>query len=210
MVFAAVCVVLGVAGHASMSAAPVPWWAPAGAFAALAVLAWAAARRERGLPGITVPLVVAQFSLHGLFGWAERFGPAPGVTLDQAMPTEHAQLSGARHAEVMGSAAHGGALLLPGHTSPGMLLGHLAAGVGSAWWLRRGERALFALLGLLASWASTLVALLRAWLRWGKLPFPRPRPVRRRPVRAVARWFCRPVTRRGPPVAAAVRPIALL
>ncbi|HSA53514.1 MAG TPA: hypothetical protein VLH10_25810, partial [Yinghuangia sp.] len=50
--FAAVCVLLALVGHAFMSDTPVPEWAAFAAFAALTAVAWAAAARERGLVAI--------------------------------------------------------------------------------------------------------------------------------------------------------------
>jgi hypothetical protein len=89
---------------------------------------------------------------------------------------------------------------VPSHGGAGMLLAHLAAGLGSAVWLWRGEKALFGLLWLLGCRAASAAALIRAWLRWGELPFPRLVTVRPRPSRVVSLWACRPQSRRGPPL----------
>lgn len=129
---------------------------------------------------------------------------------DHLFPTGHGGGHGAHAAGGLDAAsamAHGAgptdpvlSLLVPAHGGAGMLLAHFAAGLGSAVWLWRGERALFALLHLLASRAASVTALIRAWLRWGDVPFPRLVPVRPRPSRVVALCDCRPQSRRGPPL----------
>ncbi|WTW93047.1 hypothetical protein OG216_06500 [Streptomycetaceae bacterium NBC_01309] len=120
------------------------------------------------------------------FGTAGGFGPG----------------SGAAHDMGAAAAAHGShaASILPTHGGVGMLLAHLAAGLGSALWLWRGDKALFDLLRLLASRTRCLGALLRAWLRWGEPAFPQVPFVRPRPAFATARRHLRPLSRRGPPL----------
>lgn len=244
--FAAVCVALALAGHAFVSDGPVQWWAPPSALAMLTAAAWAAGGRERGLPGICVSLVGAQFVLHSLFGWAQHPHAHHELTPDQIerqwlsllLCDEHALLApehghsaarllagmgldpalatrppghvvgsggtGAAHDAVAASGSSGAhtatEMLFPGHMSSGMLLAHLVAGVGSAVWLWRGERAVFDLLRLSAARAASLAGLIRAWLRWGEPSFPLVAPLRPVPAPVVAPWVCRPLTRRGPPV----------
>ncbi|MGW0662785.1 hypothetical protein [Streptodolium elevatio] len=110
--------------------------------------------------------------------------------------------SGAAHDISTAAAAHGShaASVLPTHGGAGMLLAHLAAGIGSALWLWRGDRALFDLFHLLASRTRCLGALIRAWLRWGEPAFPQVPCVRPRTARAPARPLFRPLSRRGPPL----------
>ncbi|GAA4965257.1 hypothetical protein GCM10023205_31980 [Yinghuangia aomiensis] len=81
--FAAVCVTLALTGHVMASGTPVAWWAPAGAGLVLAVVAWAAAGRERGIAAIGTGLLLAQAALHTLFMWAQRAPAGVSLTSDQ-------------------------------------------------------------------------------------------------------------------------------
>jgi len=82
--FAAICVLLALIGHMSMSDAPIPWWAPTVAFGVLAGAAWAAAARERGLIAIGTGVLIAQGALHSLFTVTASITPAAGgPTSDQ-------------------------------------------------------------------------------------------------------------------------------
>ncbi|MEU5300922.1 hypothetical protein ACH4YO_15390 [Streptomyces noursei] len=91
------------------------------------------------------------------------------------------------------------------HAGIGMLAAHLLAGLVCAWWLHRGERALFALLAAMAAAADrSLYRLLRLLLAGVTVPVAHvgPRRVRRRaaasqPHPAVVRHA---VIRRGPPL----------
>ncbi|WP_030802106.1 hypothetical protein [Streptomyces sp. NRRL S-337] len=94
------------------------------------------------------------------------------------------------------------------HMGFGMLAAHLLAGLMCAWWLHRGERALFALLAALAAAANrslpSLHRLLRLFVAGLAVPVPAggPRPSRRpiasrQPHLAVVRHA---VVRRGPPL----------
>ncbi|MER0242463.1 hypothetical protein AAHZ94_10595, partial [Streptomyces sp. HSW2009] len=70
-VFAAVCVLLAAAGHAVMSATPIPLWALGVALAGTGGAAWCAGGRERG-PVLIMSLTVgAQLALHTLFSAAQ-------------------------------------------------------------------------------------------------------------------------------------------
>jgi hypothetical protein len=68
-VFAAVCVALSAAGHAFMTAEPLPWWTFAAGFAGVFAVACAAAGRERSWAGIGVLLAAGQVALHTLFSF---------------------------------------------------------------------------------------------------------------------------------------------
>ncbi|MFT2015237.1 hypothetical protein ACMA1D_05225 [Streptomyces sp. 796.1] len=70
-VFAAVCVLLAAAGHAVMSATPIPLWALGLALAGTGGAAWCAGGRERG-PVLIMSLTVgAQLALHTFFSAAQ-------------------------------------------------------------------------------------------------------------------------------------------
>lgn len=77
-VFAAVCVLLAAAGHAVMSATPIPLWAIGVALLGTGGAAWCAAGRERG-PLLIMSLTVgAQTALHTLFSVAQTGAGAHG------------------------------------------------------------------------------------------------------------------------------------
>jgi len=116
VVFATVCVGLAVTGHMMISQAPVPPMAAAGGLAGVTVAGLALAGTERSLATILVGLLGGQFMLHALFTAAQE-----GQHLAHGHPM---------------SASSGGAA---------MTFVHVAAAVVSAWWLRRGERAVWAL-----------------------------------------------------------------
>ncbi|MGI8334248.1 hypothetical protein ACRYCC_30200 [Actinomadura scrupuli] len=180
-VFAAVCVSLAIAGHATVSHAAVGPWALGFGFAAVLAVAWVLTGTERSLVTILGGLLGGQFALHVLFAAAQPGAPA----------MDH---SGSRP-DLM-AAEHGG--------GTAMTLAHIGAAVVSAWWLRRGERAVWVLARRTAALtAASLLGLL------GLLCLLDPPPVRAA-TRAVshARALARPrmaalrycVVRRGPPL----------
>ncbi|MEY9909020.1 hypothetical protein ABIA35_005254 [Catenulispora sp. MAP12-49] len=176
-VFAAVCTLLAVAAHRLMSGTGIP--VAAQVFGAVAVFCFAriaAALGERGLGSIALLVGGSQIGLHLLFHAVQ----APTMS---AMPGM-GQISG---------------------NSSGMTIAHILAAATAAWWLRRGEAALFAAVErarvvLGASWRMV------AWWAMGT------RPIRSAPpaVPAFGPEVCRPaaarallftVIRRGPPPA---------
>jgi hypothetical protein len=141
--FAAVCVGLSASGHASMG--PVPS-ARAVFIAVVAVFffARACAGRERGLAAIATVMVGAQAFLHVWFVANEpSVAGVPLCTPVTTMP------------EMCPDGASGMAPM--GHVTMGMILAHVVAGVTSAWWLRRGEVAAFALVRWITALALELV-----------------------------------------------------
>ncbi|WP_436789769.1 hypothetical protein [Yinghuangia sp. YIM S10712] len=246
--FAAVCVLLALVGHAFMSDTPVPEWAAFAAFAALTAVAWAAAARERGLVAISAGVLTTQAALHTLFALTRPGASGHGLTREQieaqwlrlllcnedGIPADAGpQWSAAslldrmgldpalarqpppvRHAhempdgEVMSAmAAHPGhgseAVLL--HGGVGMLVMHAFAAFGCALWLRRGEKALFYLLRLLAARTSFVLALVRLWTGgYGVPPAARHARAPHRRPKATPRWAFRPLSRRGPPAHVAI------
>ncbi|UCM86735.1 hypothetical protein [Streptomyces marincola] len=153
---------LAVSGHMVMSGpAPSPW-AAAAAFLAVLVAAAAFTGRERGRAAVILAALAAQALLHGAFSAFSASaassaavpgaphgdgsaGPPAGRVLCHAPPAAQdpacAAVDGAAHA-------------LPAQT-PGMIGAHLVVALLSAWWLWRGERAVFALL----RWAALRVLL---------------------------------------------------
>ncbi|WP_370365888.1 hypothetical protein [Catenulispora sp. GP43] len=176
-VFAAVCTLLAVAAHRLMSATAIPVAAQAlGAVAVFCFARIAAAPGERGLGSIALLVGGSQIGLHLLFHAVQ----AP------TMPA----MSGV--GDMSG-------------TSSGMTIAHVLAAACAAWWLRRGEAALFAAVErarvvLGASWRML------AWWALGMRPIRSAPPTlpavgrdARRPVTARALLFT--VIRRGPPPA---------
>ncbi|MDN3351832.1 hypothetical protein [Actinomadura sp. DC4] len=167
VVFATVCVGLAITGHMMISGAPVPPLAAAGGLLGLTVMGAALAGTERSLATILGGLLGGQFMLHALFTAAQQ-----GQHLTHGSPM---------------SPSSGGAA---------MTFVHVAAAIVSAWWLRRGERAVW---GLAKRVAAGLV-------RRVVLPSPSRVPAPPSPVAATAgvlsprKAFLRHVVvRRGPP-----------
>jgi hypothetical protein len=115
VVFATVCVALATIGHVMASGAGVPPLAAVAGLAALTALAAVLAGTERSLATIFGGLLAGQFMLHVLFAAAQ-----------------HGQNLG--HGHPMAPSSGGG-----------MTLAHVLAAAVSAWWLRRGERAVWGL-----------------------------------------------------------------
>jgi hypothetical protein len=169
VVFATVCVGLAITGHVMASRAPVPPVAAAVGFAALTVTGAILGGTERSLATILIGLLGGQFLLHALFAAAQ----------------------GSPHM------MHGH-LMAPSSGGTTMTVAHVAAAVVSAWWLRRGERAVW---NLARRVATALIRPARALL---SAPRPLTAAPRVRSVAAVApvcgTTFLRHVViRRGPP-----------
>jgi hypothetical protein len=139
--FTAVCLGLSVAAHRAMSQAAIPPWAIVLGGIGVYAPARLGSRRERGLLEITLLMGVLQIALHLLFAYAQdqaasaaqlSMPPMPGM----AMP---------RGTSMPGA---GGGMRM----SSGMLLGHVLAAAVCAWWLRRGEAAVHAVVRGAAHW----------------------------------------------------------
>ncbi|PSK99945.1 hypothetical protein CLV63_10272 [Murinocardiopsis flavida] len=177
-VFATACVGVSAGGHAAMSDHALPWAGPLIGFALVFACARAAAGRERGLGAISAWMLWGQLALHLLFSYLQSTHTGP-----------------AQH----GTAAPDAAAAADQASGPGMFAAHVLAALVSAWWLRRGEAALFTLLRLIA--ALLLTFLLVPQCR----PVHRsPRPLRRRPDRnggrRASRYLRHTVVLRGPPL----------
>jgi hypothetical protein len=116
VVFATVCVALATTGHVMASGAGVPPLAAMAGLGALTALAAVLAGRERSLATIFGGLLAGQFMLHVLFEAAQ-----------------HGQNLGHGHP------------VTPSSSGATMTLAHVLAAAVSAWWLRRGERAVWRL-----------------------------------------------------------------
>lgn len=116
VVFATVCVALAVTGHMMASHATVSPVAATVGLAVMTVVGMALAGTERSLSTIFGGLLGGQFVLHSLFSAAE-----------------HGQ-----------HLAHGHTMA-PSTAGWTMTFAHVTAAAVSAWWLRRGERAVWRL-----------------------------------------------------------------
>ncbi|TPQ17167.1 hypothetical protein [Streptomyces sporangiiformans] len=211
--FTAVVVTLSVASHVLLSRVPLPLTTVAAIAAAVFVIAYALAGRERGfgrIAGLLIPLELAADTLfttgqHACYGRAGGpvAGPLRSVGFDVlcgggevGTPLARVTGDGHRAADLLAQADPAAAWLLLG--------AHVGVGLLAAAWLRRGERALAQLLAAVA--ASTFRPLLLA-VATVTAPLP---PVRRlpRPTRRVAAtrtrlFFVHSLGRRGPPCSAA-------
>ncbi|QXJ23265.1 MFS transporter [Actinomadura graeca] len=175
VVFATVCVTLAATGHALASRDTVPAWAVLAGFGTVLAVTFVLAGHERSLATIAGGLLGGQFALHTLFASATdpMLHHAPG-------------------------ASHGGAVQGSGTA---MTLAHIAAALLSALWLRRGERAAWALARRLAAAAERplrLLAVLFSVTPDG--PAPQVPAVRAADeVTGAGRVLRHQVVRRGPP-----------
>lgn len=206
-VFAAVCTLLAVAAHRVMSATGIPLVAEVfGAAAVFCFARIASSLGERGLAAIGLLVGGSQIGLHLLFQATEasaRPTSAPVSTAPSMLGM--GDMPGMAGAGIGGGPGVASVPSLLG-TTTGMTIAHILAAAVAAWWLRRGEAALFdaadrarAVLG--ASWR-----MLTCWAA-GTQPLrtaPPPVPAAVLDVRcpALARVLLFAVIRRGPPPAA--------
>ncbi|SEK68779.1 hypothetical protein [Streptacidiphilus jiangxiensis] len=229
--FATVCVLVSALGHVCAGGGPVPVPTLIVGLVLVALPAAALAGRERGLPAIAGGLAVGELGLHTLFhltvpagstGMAGMPGMAAGST-DPIARLAASLLCGPLPANTSawqivsdaGLDPHrylaaapmptGSSLWAALGLTPAMLVGHLLAALVAGWWLRRGEAALFRLLGLalepLRVLVRQLVGLLTAVLG-ADAEASRPRVPRRsdEPWRLPGRTHLRhQLVRRGPP-----------
>jgi hypothetical protein len=196
-VFAVVCIAVSALGHTMVSPASIPLHALFPAWVVVFTAARCAAGRERGFGAVAALMLAAQGALHLWFAATTHAIAAHPATTCMSMPGMPPVMSMPASCPVGSEAA-----LPPWAMSAAMLAAHLAAALAGAWWLHRGEAALYALGRMLAIRTAhlwTLLLLLRA-------PAPHPAPAAEcwtdtahtpLPLAAV----CFPVVRRGPPAA---------
>ncbi|BCK71875.1 hypothetical protein Srufu_058280 [Streptomyces libani subsp. rufus] len=204
--FTALCVALSSAFHVLLSRMPLPLSTVAAIGAAVFVLAYALAGRERGywhIAALLVPLELTAdlvFSLgqHTCYGAAGGpvAGPLRSLGVDLLCgggPVGGAPLT--RLPEDQAGPVSSWLVLLAAH----LLIGLLAAG-----WLRRGEDALGRLLGAVAGFAFRPLLLAVAVIGATAAPRrPAPAPVRSGSPARTAPLLVHCVVRRGPPCALA-------
>ncbi|WP_194914346.1 hypothetical protein [Catenulispora rubra] len=209
VVFATVCTFLAVAAHRLMSTTGIPFAAEA--FGAVAVFCFAriaAALGERGLASIGLLVGGSQIGLHLLFqAVQDSAGHAASVAAPESMPgmSDMPGMAGT----VSGVAAHGSmsgmASGMTGGMTSGMTIAHILAAAVTAWWLRRGEAALFAVVERARAVLGASWRLVACWLLGTRPVRSAPRAMRavgfdiQRP--AVVRALQFTVIRRGPPTA---------
>jgi hypothetical protein len=137
-IFAIVCVTLATVGHAVAGETSVAPWAFVVGLGGTTLFAWVLAGAERSLVTIMGGMLGGQFVLHSLFMSAR-----PGPAMDHAT------------GRVVGAMP-----VHQGHGGLAMTLAHAGAAVISAWWLRRGERAVWRLARRTVAPVRALLALL--------------------------------------------------
>lgn len=172
-VFTLVCTNLSAHGHALSSGHDVPLLGLALGALVVLVTAWAAAGQRHGPGTLTAWTAWGQLALHVAFSWAQTLDGAHTHTADALTHTD-----------------------LPAGS---MFALHGAAALVAAWWLHRGEHALFAFLRFMARRAPSVLPFLLV----ATGPPVRPRPSGApdaagadRPRRPHLGWSC---LVRGPP-----------
>jgi hypothetical protein len=205
-VFAALCVLVGALGHDAFSVGAIPVWALVVGGGVTFLVVRPLTLRERGLPTILVLMGAVQVGLHQLFAAAQHKNSA---AMQMAMPPRGAYWCG--HTEPAGvtQAMHNVAGAAPSQHSmtTGMWAAHVVAALVAAWWLRRGEAAVWSLarslgLALITPLVLLVAALVRQWARPRHAPtaaLATTTPARLGPGRLLQSGLAR----RGPPMAAA-------
>ncbi|GAA3215249.1 hypothetical protein ACFQE4_24685 [Streptomyces thermocoprophilus] len=178
-VFSLLCVLLAATGHSLAGGHQPPLALLVLGGTAVAVTAGRLAGRERTLGQISGAVTVAQGALHLLFAFAGS-GHARGTPA--AHEGRHAQPAsdmgymphvGHHGSDVATGAAEAGSepvgmALAAAHLSPLMLLAHVVAGLGAAWWLRQGEALVWRLCRLLGAPVSAVLQALVMLGRWSR------------------------------------------
>jgi hypothetical protein len=214
--FTALVVTLSTASHVLLSRAPLPLNTVAAVAAAVFVVAYALAGRERSfgrIAALLVPLELAADTVlttgqHVCYGRAG--GPVAGPLRSFGFDVlcGDGTSVGTPLAQVAGADTDGLATLVV-EAEPAtawLLLGaHVGVGLLAAAWLRRGDRALAQLLRAVgaATFRPLLTAVSAVITRAGSAPCPLPRPARRT-VPARGLLLAHSLGRRGPPCPAAL------
>jgi hypothetical protein len=197
--FAAVCVVLAATAHTlSMGAIPSAQAMAAG-FTTVAAMGFLAGSREQSLRGICAAMALVQVTLHLLFDATSQAAP-PSMP---AMPGSRDTMASMPGMQGMAGMDGSGSMVMAHPAMTGQAVAaHALAALLAAWWLRRGEAALWTLLRRAAELAPALVHWLHArtgppvepaapvcGYGWGPAPALRSQLLLRHAV-----------TRRGPPL----------
>lgn len=210
--FTAVVVTLSAASHVLLSQVPLPLGTVATIAAAVFVIAYALAGRERGFGRIAALLIPLELAADTVFTTGQHVcygragGPVAGPLRSVGLDVLCGGSLGTPLARVTGGGTDRATALLA-HADPAaawlLLAAHVTVGLLAAAWLRRGERALQQLLRALAAatFRPLLIAVAAVTVRLA--PVRRlPRPARRS-AGARTRLFVHSLGRRGPPRSAA-------
>ena len=215
--FTAVVVTLSAASHVLLSGAPLPLNTVAAIGAAVFLLAYALAGRERSFGRIAALLIPLELAADTVFTTGQHVcygrmggpvaGPLRAVGFD--LLCGDGTGVGAPLARVTGPAAEGGDRLAAAladadpATAWALLGAHIGIGLLAAAWLRRGERALAQLLSAVAATTVRPLLLAVAAVAVRRAPEVR-RPARPLPRTALARTLllAHSLGRRGPPCSA--------
>ncbi|MEU6534764.1 hypothetical protein [Streptomyces sp. NPDC047000] len=200
-VFAVVCVLLAVAGHRLGTGVAPPVWAGGAAFLGVFGVGFVLGGRERSLLGIGAAMLGTQGVLHIVFETVGPYGVpgAAGDGMGRDATTMGAQSMGP-HA--MGSGPFTAGVVAHVHEmGTPVTAAHLLAALLAAWWLRRGEAAVW---GLLRHAARAVPALAGMWrLLAAPVALPAGPPgvpcAAARPVPLRQSLLRHTVRRRGPP-----------
>lgn len=209
--FTALVVTLSAASHVLLSRVPLPLTTVAAIAAAVFVIAYATAGRERGYGRIAALLIPLELAADTVFTAGQHvcYGEAGGPVAGPLRAVGFDVLCGGAPVGTplarMTAEGHGAAALLA-DVDPGaawLLLGaHVGVGLLAAAWLRRGERALAQLLRAVAAATFRPLLIAVAAVTTSRPPVRRlPRPARRVPA-ARTRLLVHFVGRRGPPCSA--------
>ena len=202
--FTAVCLGLGVAAHRAMSGTAIPPWAIVLGGIGVYTPARLGTRRERGLPEITLLMGVLQIALHLLFGYAQDQAASAAQASMSRMPMSGMSMPAGTSMSSM--SMHGTTMLMPMSSDgsvlrmgAGMLIGHALAALVCAWWLRRGEAAVHAVVRSAAHWIVEFVVVL---VHVVPVPVHGRVPLRAEPIALALRsqWLRTVRALRGPPL----------
>ncbi|MFF3905289.1 hypothetical protein ACFYZJ_04625 [Streptomyces sp. NPDC001848] len=212
--FTTLVVTLSTASHVLLSEVPLPMGTVAAIAAAVFVVAYALAGRERGFGKIAALLIPLELTADTVFTTGQHAcygraggpvtGPLRSVGLDVLCSGGNV---GTPLSRVTGTGGDRVAALLA-HADPAtawlLLAAHVSVGLLAAAWLRRGERALAQLLGAVAAttFRPLLLAVAAVTVRLapvGRVPRPAPRITALR-----TRLFVHSLGRRGPPCSLAL------
>lgn len=213
--FTAIVVTLSTASHVLLSRAPLPLNTVAVVAAAVFLIAYALAGRERGFGRIAALLIPLELAADTVFTTGQHvcYGAAGGPVAGPLRSVGFDVLCGdgtrvgAPLARVTGADPErlGGLLAHADPATAWLLLGaHIGVGLLAAAWLRHGERALAQLLRAVA--ATTFRPLLLAVAAVTAVPSPsvcRPQRPGRRTTTARERILVHSLGRRGPPCSVA-------
>ncbi|MFE9553507.1 hypothetical protein ACFYMW_32800 [Streptomyces sp. NPDC006692] len=202
--FTALVVTLSAASHVLLSRVALPLTLVASAAAAVFVIAYALAGRERGFWAIAGALVPLELAADTVFTTGQHvcYGPAGGPVAGALRAVGVDVLCGGGTLGAMGTPQSAASLLThPGPAVPWLLLAaHLTVGLLASLWLRRGEAALARLLRAVAAFAFRPL-LIAAAVAGAAFDDARPlaRPAHRSPSLSPTRLLVHSVARRGPP-----------